>query len=139
MQINSNSGDNDTNRNINPNSNRKNKPLSNETRQILIKKITEEGYNLKEAAFLCNINYTTAFSIYRVYKEEGRTLKKKTGRVVNKKITERIKILIEAVIEQQPTISLNEIKEKILLEENINISIESVRKQIRSLGITLKK
>lgn len=45
---------------------------SKEDRKTLIHKITHEGLSIRQAARKCAINYSTAKSIYNLYKNEGR-------------------------------------------------------------------
>ncbi|KAG0429868.1 hypothetical protein DMUE_5714, partial [Dictyocoela muelleri] len=105
----------------------KNKNTTNTQRQDLIKKVLEDGYNIKEAALLSNIEFFTAAKIIKAYKLEGRIDKNKTGKQSNKKITPEIINFIEKNIEEFPLITLEEIKSKILVINHISISIETIR------------
>ena len=51
---------------MNPNNNTNNHTsITDEMRKALIQKVMDEGYNIKDAALLSNINYNTAFSIIK--------------------------------------------------------------------------
>lgn len=117
---------------------KKNKIISNQARMNFINRICIEGYNLKDAAILTDIPFENAKKIFAKYKATGIVEKAKTGSPVNKKITEEIKNLIETIIENTPSITLVEIKNKILENFNVGVCIESIRLCITELGITKK-
>lgn len=53
-----------------PEINRKIDLISNEKRMNHIKKVTEDGFSVKDAAFLVNVNYQAAANVLRLYKNE---------------------------------------------------------------------
>ncbi|KAG0435244.1 hypothetical protein DMUE_4816, partial [Dictyocoela muelleri] len=118
---------------------KKNDMISNEKRKNLIKKVTEDGFNVKDAAFLVDVNYQAATNVIRLYKKESRVIKKKTGKASNKKITEEINNFVEELIEINPLITILQIREKIENKFSISLSLESIRRIICALKITLKK
>ncbi|KAG0438494.1 hypothetical protein DMUE_3054 [Dictyocoela muelleri] len=117
---------------------RTNKSTNNRQREDLIKKNTIEGYSVKESAFLTNVTYETARKIISIYKKL-REFPKKTCDAKNSKITNEVEVFIETEIEKNPQITLEQIKNKIRQNFNIIVSLETIRKIIYKLKITLKK
>ena len=58
---------------------------SDQQRESLVKKYKIEGFNIREAAILTNIEYETAKKIIQVYNKENRIEKKKRGRATKQK------------------------------------------------------
>ncbi|KAF7687789.1 hypothetical protein CDIK_3013 [Cucumispora dikerogammari] len=115
-----------------------NTTINDHQRKNLIKKHIEDRYNVKDAAFLTNISYETAKKIIQIYIRENKEIKQTPGRVINKKVTPDIKNKIEALIEKNPQITTKEIKEKLKSQFNIVVCVETIRKVIYKLNITLK-
>ena len=115
-----------------------NTPVTNQQRRDLIEKYSVGGFNITDAALLTNIEYETARKIIGIYKKEQRSEKKKTGKAVNTKITPEIENFIELKIQENSQITLEQLKEKISRTYQLTVSIESIRKAIHRLKVTLK-
>ncbi|KAG0440990.1 hypothetical protein DMUE_1373 [Dictyocoela muelleri] len=118
---------------------RTNRTTNNHQREEIIKKHTIEGYSVKEAALLTNVPYETARKIISIYNKTQRMSKKKTGGANNSKVTSEVEVFIETEIEKKPQITLEQIKNKIRHGLNIIVSLETIRRIIYKLKITLKK
>ncbi|KAF7701489.1 hypothetical protein CDIK_0802 [Cucumispora dikerogammari] len=100
-----------------------NTTISDQQRKNFIKKHIENRYNVKDAALLTNISYKTAKKIIQIYIRQNREIKQKPGRVINKKVTTDIKNRIEALIEENPQITIKEIKEKLTSQINTVVCV----------------
>ena len=70
---------------------------------------------------------------------EQRSEEKKRGSPNGKKVTEEAKLLIQNLIDQDATISLNKIKEKVFNELSINIGRSTIDRQIKNFNYSLKQ
>ncbi|KAF7694605.1 hypothetical protein CDIK_2113 [Cucumispora dikerogammari] len=77
--------------------------------------------------------------IIQIYIRENRKIKQKPERVINKKVTSDIENRIETLIEKKPQITTKKIKEKLTSQFNTVVCVETIRKVIYKLNITLKK
>ncbi|KAF7684981.1 Transposable element Tc3 transposase [Cucumispora dikerogammari] len=118
---------------------RTNRTTNNRLREELIKKHTIEGYSIKEAALLTNVSYEAARKIISIYNTTQRVNRKKTGGANNTKIIREGEVFIENEIEKNPQITLDQIKNKLFQELQIMVSLETIRRVIFKLKITLKK
>ena len=84
------------------------------------------------------MEYETARKIINIYIKEKRVDKKKTGKMVNEKITPGIENFVESEIENNSQITIVQQKTKISENLNVNICNETVRRCIYKLKITLK-
>lgn len=122
--------------------------ISDESKNILIRSVLEDGKSIKQAAVDTRINYSTAKSIIKKIKElnNANELNNQVNNIqtnINTVgrpniITENIKDYIELLIEYSPAITLNEIKTKILDTYFVNVSLSSIFYAINDLRITLK-
>ena len=96
-------------------------------REILVKKCEIEGFNIRKAAILTNIEYETAKKIIQVYNKEKRIQKKKRGRAVNKKMTPDIEEFVESSIEINSQITPVQIERKINERFGVNVCVETIR------------
>lgn len=69
--------------------------IDNETRTKLVKMMLSNKYLLKDAAQYLNINYSTAKTILRVFRNEKRMIKKKYHNKTKKSELAQKKILID--------------------------------------------
>ena len=124
---------------MNPTEERTNDIYTDQQRESLIKKYEIEGFNIKESAILTNIDYDAAKKIIGVFKKERRRHKKKRGKVMNQKMTPEIEEFIENSIEINSQITLTQIKSLINERFSISVCLETIRRVIYKLKITLKK
>lgn len=117
---------------------KKNVKISNAQRSILINKVVNGSISIKEAACHLDIPYENAKKIIQVYKTENRINVKKTGNSNFRKINEEILNNIIQKIENNPTVTLEEIKNGIWETCQVSVSKETIRKSLKNIGITRK-
>lgn len=100
--------------------------ISCDKKNILIN-CYNDGKTINESAEIAGINKNTAKSIIKQYnKNGGMLLKKRRGGNRSIKLTEVILNKIEQIVEENPSITLTKIREKILESEHTQLSISSI-------------
>ncbi|VDP07291.1 unnamed protein product [Schistosoma margrebowiei] len=92
------------------------------------KKVIEDGYSVKEAAFSCGCELSGRCNV-----------KTKTERLLNNKITREIADFVEESIELNLLLTILQIQERIKNVFSINLFLVFIRRIIYKLQITLKK
>jgi len=111
--------------------------ISNEIRKLIIEKL-DEGQPPKDVSILFNVNYDTVRSIYRTYKKDGRFEKKKTGHR-RSLLSDQQKEQICDWVDEDCTLTLEQLKRKCLDEFNISLSISTVERALKAFHYTIKR
>ncbi|KAF7685453.1 hypothetical protein CDIK_3797, partial [Cucumispora dikerogammari] len=115
--------------------------IPNEKRLILIRAVCDMGMSVKIAAETFEINYAGARSIITKFKKTGNIDKKKRGGKDKSVLKPDILEKIENLVSQNPLITLEEIRRKIIQTEGpgYQISLSTVERGLTELKITVKK
>ncbi|XP_055842249.1 uncharacterized protein LOC129909229 isoform X1 [Episyrphus balteatus] len=111
--------------------------INSDTKNILIK-CYNDGKSINESAVIAGIKQNTAKYIIRQYNKNGGLIEKKRGGIRSFKLTSTILNKIEQIIEENPSITLNQICQQILVSEHKQLCISSIRNGIKQLRITIK-
>jgi transposase len=114
------------------------KQLSNDIRQKICSK-HDAGRTANEISKDLDINYDTVNSVLRICKTTGRINAKKQRAPKSKKVTRDIKLFMQEKIQQDVSITLNRLKECILIEKGFLISRSTIDREISNFNFSLKR
>jgi transposase len=112
--------------------------ISSYKKNVLIKCYTD-GKSITESAEISGIKTNTAKTIIHKYNQnDGVLVEKKRGGKRFEKLSTTILEKIEQIVEENPAITLKNIRSKILESENVDLSLVSINNGLKRLRITLK-
>lgn len=112
--------------------------ISLDKKNVLIK-CYEDGNTINKSAEIAGINQNSAKYIIKQYNKNGGVLiEKKRGGKRSVKLNAVILNKIQQIVEENPCITLKNIREKISETEHVELSISSIRNGLKRLRITLK-
>lgn len=94
--------------------------------------------SVSEAARVFSIKERTMRNIYAKYKADGSVIERPRGGARLTRLLETHKESIDAYLEQNPLLTLNEIKIRLLEDFNLTISNQTIARAIKSMKITYK-
>lgn len=87
----------------------------------------ESGKTMKESADTAGIKYSTSRTIiHKFIKDNNSLIEKSRGGKRFVKITSEILKEIEKLVEENPSITLREIRDKILTNNHVNLSLSAI-------------
>ena len=120
--------------------------ITKEKKSNLINAVLNEGFPIKDAARLFNVNYGSAKRIIaevkrlklttELYKNSEEKIISKSGRKT--KLTTEIMECMENAVQECPTYTLKSIKEHVSRTKNLEISIPTIHRALEKMMITLK-
>uniref|UniRef100_A0A0N5BH91 Paired domain-containing protein n=1 Tax=Strongyloides papillosus TaxID=174720 RepID=A0A0N5BH91_STREA len=115
--------------------------ISNDARNRLIKLVMDQGYSIKDASNMMEINYSSARTIISKFKNQNIISKKPKGGSIKKCLTPEIINEIKEIISENPSYTLKEIKRDIqnIRDSDFQISLSTIDRCLKELGITVKK
>ena len=99
----------------------------------------EQGLSTNDISLFLNIKKTTVHEIIKLFIKTGNVIAKKRGSSANAKLNEQQKIQIKNWVEEDVTISLKNICQKILDNYGIVISKSTVARILDSFHFSLKR
>ena len=114
------------------------KETSDATRKHIIEAYLR-GSDKKKISDVLGVKETTIHEIIRVYTRENRIEKKLRGGVRNQKISEIQRVKIQEWIDDNCSITLANIKERLFEEFNITVSVQTVSKCIADFNYSFKR
>ena len=113
--------------------------ISNDLRERLIKALEAGSLRRKDAANVFNISYSSVVRIYNEYLKNGKIQKKIQGGKKQKKLQDSEINIIKSWLEENCTLTLKEIKNKIFIEKNISVSLRTISRYIDSFNYSFKR
>ena len=123
------------------NINRTYENISNKKRNNLIRLVFEQNYTIKSAAIALDIKYSTAKTIIKKYERTSNSCKENQGGKRFEIVNEDILNKIENIVESNGSLTLKEIKTKLLTSLNnfnFQISLNTIDRCLQKIGISLK-
>lgn len=114
------------------------KQLSNEIRTSIVRKYNS-GKSITTISEELEINYQTVSSIVRLFNSTGRILAVKKRNIVRKKLTIIETDYIKELIENDASITLDAIKQKLETEKNVFVSRSTIDREIKDFNFSFKK
>lgn len=114
------------------------KETSNATRKQIVDAHLR-GNDNKQISEVLNLKQTTIHEIIKVYTREGRIDKKLRGGERNKKINEVETERIQEWIDEDCSITLARIKERLFEEFNLTVSVQTISKCISNFNYSFKR
>ncbi|KAF7690776.1 hypothetical protein CDIK_2643 [Cucumispora dikerogammari] len=114
--------------------------ITDDSRLNLLRAVCDNGMKIKTAAETFNIKYGTARNIISAFKKIGKLKKNKKGGSDRTKLLPDTLNKIEALISENPSLTLKELQSKSIESENpgFSISISTIERGLSELRITLK-
>lgn len=114
--------------------------INNEDRRRLIDAYEDPDGDFKELAEILCINSETARSIIRTYLKTNQRDKKDRGGSHNNKVDAEMREVLQTIVDEEPTLTLNQINEELRrkLPSKPQIEISTLSKTLRGMLITLK-
>jgi transposase len=112
--------------------------ISNETRKIIIDNY-EEKKSISHISEFLKIPRPTIYSIVKTYLQTGSTQKRSRGGAMNIKITDEIKEIIFDIVDNDPSISLEKISQKVEDRCRVKISKSGIDGALRRFHFSLKQ
>ena len=113
------------------------KAIMDSVREIIIDQSTK-GIKLKDIYGNLSLARQSVSSIIKIFNETGRVYAKKRGGGNNKKLNAEHENFIKEEIDNNPTITLKELKNKLLEKHRINVSISTIGRRIGDFHYSLK-
>ncbi|KAG0436620.1 Paired box protein Pax-1 [Dictyocoela muelleri] len=112
--------------------------IEREKRELAIK-FYLEGLKITEIARMLNCNRTTISKIISRFKESGKISPEKRGGSRRNILTEDHNLSNKNYLDNDATLSLRKIKDNILRDYNINVSIPTIFRAIKNFNYSLKR
>ena len=104
--------------------------ISDDQRKAIIEFINN-GHSYQEASLVFNLSYSTVWTLYNIYLKTGRTRRVFTGHR-RELLSEEQKSAVYSWISMKSDLTLNQIKERIQTEWNLNISAMTIHRAIKA-------
>lgn len=114
------------------------KQIDDQFREKIVAKF-ESGKSVKLISQELELNYHSVNSIIRVYKSTRRIQSIKKRLPKTKKITAEIEKFIKEKIEVDVSVTLRQLKNDILIEKDIQLSMSTINRAIKEFNYTFKK
>jgi transposase len=112
----------------------------------LIKMVDCHGFSIINASNILNINYSSAKNIVWGYRKTGKITNSSKEASLNARSRNRPSLLgpqtneiINTIVKELPGITIKQIHEILVLENNITCSISTVKRMVKQLRFSFKK
>lgn len=116
---------------------RQNVRIGNEDRRRIIKAYNDSD-DWQLVAEILNIKRQSAYNIIKIYNETGRIDQLPRGGDHSSKIDEETKALLIGYIEEKPTITLEEMRSRLIAEGRPSVSVQTISRALDASLISIK-
>lgn len=113
--------------------------ISDETRQNVVKTLDEGRLTRDDVARLFNLPYKTVCSIYKRFNEDGILHALPRGGHKQKILTDDDVNAIRDWIDDNPLITLKDLRDKLAAERDVHVCLETVRKSVGEFEYSIKR
>lgn len=115
------------------------KAYSEDLRRKIIETYEKEGGSLRELAKRFNVALSFVIKLRKQYKETGALKPKEYTRGPATKLTQNDLQQLKQLVEEKNDATLNELMENLNNKRKIHVSISTISRGLRKLGLTRKK
>ena len=114
------------------------KPLSSDLRQRVIDYVAQ-GHSARASASRFGVSESFAIKLVKRWREEGHARPRRFGRPPDRGKLRHCKAFLHTTLREEPDITLAELCERLLREQDVDIHLVNLSRYLRSLGYTYKK